>query len=261
MNPYVELPGFQPWKAWRVASTASTMEDARLLASKAKRGFIVADFQSAGRGRLEGRVWRSEAGRSLLVSFWLPASDFMGVPPPLACGLALREACMAWAESRNARLSLSIKWPNDLYADGKKLAGILCESFRAKEPAGGLEDVRAVIAGFGLNLSQTEFPGEYRSKPCSLFTECGLAPDPLELAAYLAESMADLPTEGWLKRLNACLHGRGKAAAFRDGLGNGREIVGTLAGVAPDGSILIDCGGITRSCASGELIPQAPVAD
>jgi biotin-(acetyl-CoA carboxylase) ligase len=68
-----------------------------------------------------------------------------GAPPPLAAGLALRRALLAWAESAGARFpgGISLKWPNDLLCAERKVAGILCEG------AGS-----SILMGFGVNLAQ-----------------------------------------------------------------------------------------------------------
>jgi BirA family biotin operon repressor/biotin-[acetyl-CoA-carboxylase] ligase len=96
---------------------------------------LVAEFQSAGRGRL-GRSWLAPPGSALLVSVLLRP----GLPPDrlhlvtMAAGVAARSAAAAEG--------VQLKWPNDLLGpDGRKLAGILAEA------AGG-----AVVVGMGLNV-------------------------------------------------------------------------------------------------------------
>lgn len=94
--------------------------------------------QTAGRGR-QGRVWH--APRGVLTASWL--LRFAAEPSPgplaLACGLALLHAVEGLAPG----LQLAVKWPNDLLLDGRKLAGLLCES-----PRPG-----TVVVGVGLNLA------------------------------------------------------------------------------------------------------------
>ncbi|HWE55000.1 MAG TPA: biotin--[acetyl-CoA-carboxylase] ligase [Acidimicrobiales bacterium] len=98
---------------------------------------IAADFQSAGRGRLD-RTWEARPGDGLLVSVLLRPS----LPPdrhPLvssAVALAARAAC-----ADVAGVEPDLKWPNDLLVGGAKLAGILAVA------AGG-----AVVVGMGLNV-------------------------------------------------------------------------------------------------------------
>ena len=101
-----------------------------------------ADFQSAGRGRLD-RVWEAASGSSLLCSILL-------IPPLDASELYLAVACVALG-ARAALVRLcgvrpDLKWPNDLMVGEKKLAGLLAEVVTTTK---GL----AVVVGIGINLT------------------------------------------------------------------------------------------------------------
>ncbi len=103
---------------------------------------VVADHQTAGRGRLD-RVWLDEPGASLLASVVLrpeggPDAAALAV---MATSVAAVDAC--WEVGG---LRPGIKWPNDLVVDDRKLAGVLAESL----VEGGR--VAAVVVGLGLNL-------------------------------------------------------------------------------------------------------------
>lgn len=109
--------------------------------------------QTAGRGRLE-RQWHSgKADENLTCSFTLPVTAGAVSLAPLVAGMALHRVVSRFAAVR-------IKWPNDLLHEGKKLAGILCETIP------GVDNL--VIAGFGLNINGREFPAEIASKTISL---------------------------------------------------------------------------------------------
>ncbi len=100
---------------------------------------VVADHQTAGRGRLERR-WEAPPGSSLLVSVTLDATWLWDGRLPLATvalALAASDACEQVAGVRP-----SLKWPNDLLAGGGKVGGILAEA---------VEGGAAVVAGLGLN--------------------------------------------------------------------------------------------------------------
>lgn len=235
----------------KLARAESTMDEARRLSAEAPRGAVLAEEQTAGRGRLPGRRWHSPPGLSLAVTFWLPLSDFEGAPPPLLAGLALRRALLAWAAPRGLSFpaGLRIKWPNDLLGRGK-LAGILCE---ASGPT--------ALVGVGVNLGQAAFEPGYRGRPSSVMLETGAAPDKDELVALLAAEFAGLGLiRGvWNDELNAALAFRGERVSFRPGLGAddaGETCVGELLGVSSEGALVLASEGGERRFFSGELRPS-----
>ncbi len=146
-----------PHRHFRV--TDSTNARARELAEAgAPHGTIVtAAEQTAGRGR-QGRTWTAPPGKALLYSAILRPLDERHLLLPLAVPLAVCEA----AEELAPGIECAIKWPNDVWVDGRKLAGVLIEA----KP----QDGWAVI-GVGLNLSITrdEFPPDLRDTAVSLF--------------------------------------------------------------------------------------------
>ena len=101
---------------------------------------LVAESQTAGRGRM-GRGWSSTAGESLTFSLGLPLApeDWSGLS--LAVGVAIAEALHP---------RIRIKWPNDLWVDGRKLAGILIET--ATSTAGDVHGARYAVVGIGVNI-------------------------------------------------------------------------------------------------------------
>ena len=109
----------------RLESVTSTQEVARELPIGS---VVVADHQSAGRGRLDRR-WEAPPGTALLASFVVPRHAVLS----LAAGVAAAEACGA---------GVRLKWPNDLMLDGRKAGGILVE----------VSDTKAVV-GIGINLT------------------------------------------------------------------------------------------------------------
>lgn len=132
----------------RVARTTST-QDVVLRAARAgaAEGFCcLADEQTAGRGR-RGREWIAPAGSALLASVLLRRSPAVAPGIPFAAGLAVIDALL-----ETCGLSARLKWPNDVLADGHKLAGILSEV-----APGSVEGV-AVALGLGLNLRVEHFP-------------------------------------------------------------------------------------------------------
>ncbi len=146
-----------PHRHFRV--TDSTNARARELVEAGAPGgtVVTAAEQTAGRGR-QGRTWTAPPNKALLYSAILRPLDERHLLLPLAVPLAVCEA----AEQLAPGIECQIKWPNDIWINGRKLAGILIEA----KP----QDGWAVI-GVGLNLSiaPDEFPPELRDTAISLF--------------------------------------------------------------------------------------------
>ena len=121
---------------------------------------IFAERQTAGRGRL-GRQWLSPRGAGVLCSVVLsdPARTPASGSLVLVSAVAACEAISAVCED----VSPVIRWPNDLYVNGAKLAGILVESR-------GSGQARVYVVGIGINCYQTaaHFPTELQAKATSL---------------------------------------------------------------------------------------------
>ena len=129
-------------------STSSTNDRARELAGAgAPHGTLVtAGMQTAGRGR-QGRAWSAPAGSSLLVSLIVREFDTL---LPLRAGLAVADVAGAAAR---------VKWPNDVWIDGRKVAGVLVEG----RPSEGW-----AVVGIGVNVAL-----EVRDLPVELHTTAG----------------------------------------------------------------------------------------
>jgi len=123
---------------------------------------VVADQQTAGRGR-RGHTWFSPPRAGLYVSVVL-APAAARVDPPRATMLLTLAAGVAIAEGIEAAagLATALKWPNDVVAGGRKLAGILAE---------GRGDL--VVLGYGINVMAAAFPPELRDRATSLESEVG----------------------------------------------------------------------------------------
>ena len=150
-----------PHRHFRV--TDSTNARARELVEAGAPGgtIVTAAEQTAGRGR-QGRTWTAPPGKALLYSAILRQLDERHLLLPLSVPLAVCEA----AEELQPSIECQIKWPNDIWVEGRKLAGVLIEA----KP----QDGWAVI-GVGLNLtiSRDEFPAELRDTATSLFDATG----------------------------------------------------------------------------------------
>ncbi len=125
--------------------TRSTNDDARALASgDAPSGtMVLADRQTAGRGR-SGRAWISPPGDNLSFSvIYRPTvPQHLLAPLPLVVGLAVAEAL----DTLEGLPRTTVKWPNDIRIEGKKVGGVLVEaSLRG-------DSVAWVVIGVGLNV-------------------------------------------------------------------------------------------------------------
>jgi BirA family biotin operon repressor/biotin-[acetyl-CoA-carboxylase] ligase len=151
--------------------TGSTNDDAKQAArgGAAHGSAFLADRQTGGRGRL-GRSWYSPAGENLYVSFVLRPRFAKPEDLPtlaLAAGLAVADVARAILEPRRSPREpgrVAVKWPNDVYIDGRKVAGVLLEA---------QSSVDGVVLGIGLNVHGTRFPDEIADRATSLALALG----------------------------------------------------------------------------------------
>jgi BirA family biotin operon repressor/biotin-[acetyl-CoA-carboxylase] ligase len=177
---------------WYSEVTSTNDLAARLADAGAAAGTtIVADAQTAGRGRL-GRVWASPAGAGLYTSIVLRPAPHVTPLLTLAAGVAIADGVQ-----RATGLVTQVKWPNDIYVGGRKLAGILAEAGSA---ANGIPHV---VVGFGINVLPAAYPADVAARATSIESELGR---PVDRGQVLAESLAALTA--WYAELEA---GRGAA--------------------------------------------------
>lgn len=238
--------------------TGSTNDDAyeALSAGMPDGVTVVAGAQVRGRGRA-GRAWTHAPGLGLAMSFALhPGCDAQqaGVVP-LAAGLAIARAAAAHG------VRTAIKWPNDVLARGRKLAGVLCELRRA--PGGG--DV--VVVGVGVNVRQAaaDFPPELRDSATSVALEGGDAAVE-RLAARVLTEFEPLWTELQEGDRAAVLAAWSERAAFWGETVTVRAPAGPVTGVAqrldPDGSLVLRLeSGAETTVLAGDLEPADPPAE
>lgn len=167
------------------ALTGSTNDDA-LAAARAGAphgATFVAEQQTKGRGR-RGRTWFAASGESLLCSLVLRLDLAAELVPALAlaAGLALRRVIAQIVQPQRPEAKVLVKWPNDVWVEQKKIAGVLCESqIQSGKPV-------AVILGFGVNVMTETFPDTLEKTATSL-TLLGAAHPREEL---LADALAEL---------------------------------------------------------------------
>jgi BirA family biotin operon repressor/biotin-[acetyl-CoA-carboxylase] ligase len=204
----------------------STNERARALAlAGAPHGTLVtADEQAAGRGR-HGRRWSAPPGTAVLMSLIVRGLGERHALLPLGAAVATCEACEALAP-----VSCEIKWPNDVWIERRKLAGILIEG----RPGEGW-----AVIGIGLNVAATadRLPPELRDNATSLRIVAG---DSAPTVSATLDALLDALGR-WLECESAAILG---AWRERDGLRG--ELVrwqggeGRAAGVDDSGALLVE---------------------
>ncbi len=223
------------------AATSSTNDRANEgAASGAAHGAVyVAEAQSAGRGRL-GRVWQSPAGAGLYCSVILDVPARVVPFVTLTAGVAAADGIR-----ESTGLTVQLKWPNDVWVDGRKLGGILAEVSTA-----GTAGSRIVV-GIGLNVASAALPPEVAGLATSLEGELGRAVDRgallAELLVALEQRVASLAAgreaeilRTW-RNLAAPLMGRRVEWDAEGAVHEGRA-----SGLADDGALIVDT-------ASGEV--------
>lgn len=219
-----------------VYSQIGSTQDAAhgLAAAGAESGTLVlADAQSAGRGRA-GRAWQSESGAGVWMTLVERPKDIAALDVlSLRVGLALAPALDALAGER-----IALKWPNDLYLRGRKLAGVLVEA-RWRD---GVPEWIAI--GVGVNVRAPE----------SEKMATGLAPDATRLAVLercVPAMHAAARAEGGLRPDEV------RAFEARD-MAKGRACVspadGIVRGIDSTGALLIGIGSETTAVRSGSLV-------
>jgi BirA family transcriptional regulator, biotin operon repressor / biotin---[acetyl-CoA-carboxylase] ligase len=224
-------------------ATDSTNERAKMLAlGGAPHGTLVtADEQSAGRGR-QGRMWIADPGHALLMSLIVRGLGKGDALLPLVAAVAVCEACEGVAG-----VSCRIKWPNDVWIDGRKVCGILVEG----RPQEGW-----AVLGIGVNVSTPVFPDELADIATSLALAAGDAPSREDMLEALLDSLEHLLASdsadvlaAWRER-DALL---GAPVAWNGGRGKG-------AGVTDSGSLRVETDEGIVELDAGEVHLQDPGA-
>ena len=218
------------------------MDEARLRADEgAPHGAVVAaKLQREGRGR-HGRNWSSPAGNLYATVVLRP-----DIPADRAAELGfVASLAVAEAVDRVAGPMTGLKWPNDVLRGGAKLAGLLLERL----------DCGAVLVGIGVNIRHAPVDAPY---PVTSLAAEGRDPAPPTLldeiltslhAGYGAWQTSGLPgvLERWLRR------GPAPQSLIRVRLPGG-IVAGAFAGLAADGSLLVDTPGGRQRLIAGDVL-------
>ncbi len=194
---------------------------------------IRTDYQSAGKGQI-GSHWHSEAGRNLLCSYilypsFVPLDDVYYLN--IISSLALVDLC------KDLGIIATIKWPNDIYVDHKKLAGILVQNILQGS------NIKATIMGIGINVNEIIFP-ESLPNPTSIKLIIGQEIELKSLHQILSENLEKyylklkegLFTEVW-EQYHQYLYKKDETAVFKKS--NGSVFSGKIKGVKKSGHLII----------------------
>jgi BirA family transcriptional regulator, biotin operon repressor / biotin---[acetyl-CoA-carboxylase] ligase len=207
---------------------------------------VLADTQTGGRGR-EGRAWTSPPGGLYLSALLRPRLEKLGLLP-LAAGLAVAEA------AGELGVAAQLKWPNDVLASGRKLAGVLAEA------ASGTSGVEWVVLGIGVNVSldPAEAPPGLRGSVTSLAAEgakgaavAGVAAAVLARLGACYDALASRPAEVVAAWRSRAVDWWGAPVEVRTAEG---PVRGRLRDVDDEGALVVDVeGGERRRLVSGEV--------
>lgn len=222
----------------------STNDRARELGEAGAEPFttVIGEMQTAGRGR-EGRRWESPAGAGLWMSVVAPhrGADARSLMP-LRAGVAVCRAVERAAPGVRAGL----KWPNDVQLDGRKVAGVLCESTPA-----------AVVIGVGVNVRPGALSPDVSETAVALEDVVARRVDRAALAGALVAELREL-----LAPASLALDGEiGREIEARDVL-RGRPVLtaagegGVARGIGHDGALELEVpsGEVRRVVAGGVRI-------
>jgi BirA family biotin operon repressor/biotin-[acetyl-CoA-carboxylase] ligase len=234
------------WPGARVEALAEVDSTNSELMRRARSGdaapaLLVAEAQSAGRGRL-GRVWHGGSGAlTFSLGLLLAPQDWSGLS--LAIGLALAEALHP---------EIRLKWPNDLWWQGRKLAGILVETASSGGARAERAAARYAVIGIGINIAPLDGAGFSTPPACLQELLPGItAPAALaRIAAPLARALRAFEREGFAP-LMARFNARDALAGQPVRLSDGAQ--GQAQGAGPSGALRVQTPAGLREVISAEV--------
>ncbi|WP_232939433.1 biotin--[acetyl-CoA-carboxylase] ligase [Exiguobacterium aurantiacum] len=207
---------------------------------------VISEEQTAGRGQL-GRNWYNPSHVNIAASVILRPA----LPIRDASKLTLM-AASAFARALHAQgIPATIKWPNDLLLNGKKIGGILTEM----QTEG--DRIQAVILGFGMNVNSEVIPEELAHRATSIKLETNQTHRRSELLANLLaglESEYDLFLESGFGPVRK--HWLEHAAYLNESItltASGKPRYGTMRGISEEGALLLEQEGIIEPIYSAEI--------
>lgn len=194
---------------------------------------VIANEQRQGRGQM-GAGWQSEPGKNLTFSVLFTTMD-LPVNRQFALSALMGLALLEALEKLDIG-NFALKWPNDILAGNKKIAGILIENFLKADK------IHASIVGVGLNVNQEKFDALPQASSLKQATGKEYALNPLleSIIHFMENRLRDLnllSTEDILAEYHRNLFGYEKPHRFQ--LPNGECFQGTIKGVSAQGKLQI----------------------
>ena len=222
----------------------STNRAARELAAQGVPSgtLVAADYQTQGRGRLD-RVWQSPPGANLMFSLVLRPNLEVGRAFNLTMAAAVS---MARAVKKVTGLQPLLKWPNDLFLDGKKLAGVLTELKASKGK------IDWAVIGVGLNTSA--HPPDVEA--VDLAGELGRPVDRFAILRGFVGEMnlrVEMDPERLRQEWTELSWTLGRKVVVQD---NGDRLSGLARGIDEQGALLLESGGRVRKVVCGDLVVE-----
>lgn len=207
----------------------------------------IAEYQQAGRGR-RGRKWFSPFGANLYLSmYWrLEQGPAAAIGLSLVIGIVMAEVLHDLGADQ-----VRVKWPNDLYLQDRKLAGILVEL------TGKTGDAAQIVIGAGINLAMRRVESEVVNQGWINLQEAGIKIDRNQLAVRLINelrvALEQFEKEGlspflvrW-EKLDNFIHRPVKLIIGE------REIYGISRGIDEQGALLLEQNGAIKAWVGGEI--------
>lgn len=213
------------------------------------KSIVVANCQTAGKGRL-GRSFESSRGKGIYATLVVR-------PQKKAYEIASITLVVAVAVIRAfdklLGMDTKIKWPNDIILNGKKLCGILTEMKNDGEK------VKYVAVGFGINVTNEEFPEEIKDKATSIYLETGNKLERKKILAAVVKEFEELygqyleneDLSFMLKEYNERLINRDSEIVVEY---KGEKKTATQLGIDKTGVLKVLMDGEEKSIASGEIL-------
>lgn len=230
----------------RVFSSVGSTNDEAKRNAETDEGAVLyaADSQTAGRGRRGHSFYSPPTGLYMTLS--LPVAGGITDVQRLTCAAAVA-VCEAMRDT--AGEEPAVKWVNDIFLGGKKVAGILAELVTDAH-----NRPRRVIIGIGVNLTTTDFPADFAARAAGIGDV-----DPSLLCAAITDrligSYSRLSDPALMERYKALNLVLGHAVNYTDREGRHTAVA---ADISPDGGLVVVENGTQRILSSGEISIGSP---